>query len=135
MFLTRSIISFSTLRKADHVGYPFIDKQNHMRALAFHLPLILVMLSATTWVFIIAAHNPGWFQHPTRKRAFYSAVEGVFCALIWSIISLVVQQLFAVQDPLSPAVAGLGWGAMSFYGKTRFKANVEAVEQGQMFRR
>jgi len=109
-----------------------------MRALAFHLPLILVMLSAATWVFIIAAHSPGWFRHPTRKRAFYSAVEGVLCAFLWSFISIVVQQLFVVQDLLNPAVAGLAWGAMSYYGKTRFKVNVEATEQyrlRQIFRR
>lgn len=109
-----------------------------MRALAFHLPLILVMLSATAWVFIIAAHNPSWFRQPPQKRAFFSAVEGVLCAFIWSLISIVVQQLFAVEDLLNPAVAGLGWAAMSFYGKTRFKANVEAAEQhrlSQIFRR
>lgn len=109
-----------------------------MRALSFHLPLILVMLSATAWVFIIAAYNPSWFRQSAQKRAFYAAVEGVLCALVWSIISIVMQQVFAVQDLLNPAVAGLAWAAMSFYGKTRFKASVEAVDRQrlhQVFRR
>lgn len=96
------------------------------------------MLSATAWVFIIAAYNPGWFRQSAQKRAFYAAAEGIVFALVWSGISIVVQQVFAVQDLLAPALAGVAWAATSFYGKTRFKASVEAVDRQrlhQVFRR
>lgn len=109
-----------------------------MRALAFHLPLMLVMLGAAVWVFIIAASHPQWFKQSTTKRAFVCTVEGVICALVWVVVKFLVEQALGIDDFLNPAVAGLAWGGMSFYGKTRFKADMSAAEKDrlrQIFRR
>ena len=109
-----------------------------MRALAVHLPFMVVMLGATVSVFIIAASHPQWFNQSTTKRAILCTLEGIVCALVWVVVKFLIEQALGIDDFLNPAVAGLAWGGMSFYGKTRFKADMYAAEKqrlNQIFRR
>lgn len=109
-----------------------------MSALTLHLPLALMMLGAVIWLFIIASWKPQWFRQTTANLAFWSALEGVICALLWTLCLPILEQSLSVTGMLDGAIAGLGWSSLSFYGKTRFRAD-QFSEDGepprQIFRR
>ncbi|MCC6804859.1 MAG: hypothetical protein IT319_18390 [Anaerolineae bacterium] len=105
-----------------------------MSALTPHLPLALIMIGAVIWLFIIAAWKPQWFRQTTSSLALWSAVEGVICALIWTLCMPIIEQSLGVTGMLDGAIVGLGWGGMSFYGKTRFRAD-QFYEDGERLRR
>jgi hypothetical protein len=100
-----------------------------MAALTLHLPLALVMLCAVNWLFVIAAWKPHWFKQSSAERALWSTVEGLICALIWAVFKPIIEQTFGFTGLLDGAIAGLSWGGMSFYGKTRFKADLYDEEK------
>lgn len=105
-----------------------------MRALTLHLPLMLVMLAAVVWIFIIAAWKPRWFNQTIARRGMWCAIEGIVCAIIWTLLKPVIEQIFGFSGLLDGAVAGLAWAGMSFYGKTRFKADMYQAEKALLSR-
>jgi hypothetical protein len=109
-----------------------------MQALTFHLPLLLAMLSATIWLFIIATWKPKWFRQPTRWLALWSTLEGAICGVLWIFAKPLVEQALGVTGFIDGAALGLAWGGMSFYGKLRFRADLYYDDQhllNRIFRR
>jgi hypothetical protein len=109
-----------------------------MQALAFHLPLALVMLGATIWLFVIATWKPRWFKQTTLWLALWSALEGAILAVLWMIAKPLVEQVFGFSGLITAAGAGLAWGGMSFYGKLRFRADLYESDRNllnRIFRR
>jgi hypothetical protein len=103
-----------------------------MVALTFHLPFAMVMLSAVMWLFTLVALKPQWFKQPTLRLAFWSAVEGILFGLAWAMGKPLIEQIFGFSGMLEGSIAGLGWGAMSFYGKRRFRADLWYVEKKRL---
>lgn len=109
-----------------------------MQALTFHLPLALVMLSATIWLFVIAAWKPSWFQQTMLELALWSALEGAVVATLWLVAKPLVEEYLGFSGLIEAAGAGLAWSAMSFYGKLRFRADLYGDDQhvlNRIFRR
>jgi hypothetical protein len=95
-----------------------------MQALTFHLPLAVVMLSATIWLFVIAARKPQWFKQTMLWLALWSALEGAILAILWILAMPLVERYFGFSGMIDAAGAGLAWSGMSFYGKLRFRADL-----------
>jgi hypothetical protein len=107
-------------------------------ALTLHLPLILVMLCAVGWLFVIASWKPEWFRQPVSRLAFWAALEAMACALLWTLGKPVLEDAFGVTGLIDGVIAGAAWGGMALYGKIRFKADLfyeDSARLENLFRR
>lgn len=99
---------------------------------------MLVLLGAVIWLYVIASWKPQWFKQTTARLALWSSVEGALCAVLWALGKPLVEHALGFSGLLDAAVAGVAWGGMSFYGKTRFRADLYYTEKKrfeQIFRR
>ncbi len=92
----------------------------------------MIMLSAVMWLFAISSLKPQWFKQTTPRLAFWSAVEGVVFGLFWTLGKPPIEYILGISGLLDGSIAGLGWGAMSFYGKRRFRADMAYVEKERL---
>lgn len=92
--------------------------------------VFVVMLGAAIWtaVQLSAAANGPRRMISVRRLGGMTALEGLLCAVVWSLVTLAATRAVSVELATQSALIGCVWAGFSFAARLPFRSPASLVE-------